>query len=247
MNFTLILPSRGRTKQLERFLFLCETSTFDKSNTEIIITADDDDNETINLLKSWGEKTKFDFTLRIGPRPESLTEVHNDMAKIAKGRYIFALNDDAELMTNHWDTIALKYIKDFQDKHQVKDDIVYGYPIENSVDKIAGKRYAAFAIISAQAVQTLGYFMYNRFYGHGGDSALYKIYEAVNRVIDMPDILIDHVYHNSLLRVYTPDKTGYEMRVKSQQSVAISNLDPFTIDLSNDIKLLKEFIDSKNI
>ena len=48
--------------------------------------------------------------------------------------------------------------------------------------------------------------------------------------------------HNTILRVLTPDKTAYEMRQNTQHNY----VDPFTLDISPDVKRLSNFIESIN-
>jgi len=242
MNFTLFLNSRGRVKQLERFVGICEQKTRHHSEVEMYITGDYDDAPTVRFLNSLQDRKTFTFNPIVGPRPTSLCASFNNMAHQAKGRYLLVLNDDAEIVTTDWDVIALKKITEFQEKNKFKDDIVYGLTTDISVDKTPGRKYAAFPIISAQAIQVLGFFMYEQFVGLGGDSSIYRIYEAAGRVVDMTEITIDHIYHNSLIKVLTPDKTAAEMRANS----AKFRLDPFTFDVSVDTTRLLRFIRDKN-
>jgi len=242
MNFTLFLNSRGRVKQLERFISVCENVTHDHSKTEIIITGDNDDLETVDFLRTLETRNTFSFTTIVGNRPSSLCASFNNMVREARGKYLFVMNDDAEITTPSWDRFTLFYIKEYQDKTGNKDDVIYGCTTDLSADKIVGKKYAAFPIISKQATEALGFFMYEQFVGLGGDSSIYRVYEAVDRVVDMPDIVVDHVYHNTILRVLTPDRTAHEMRANTQ----VNFIDPFSFDISVDVARLKAFIRKKN-
>jgi hypothetical protein len=242
MNFTLFLNSRGRLNQLKKFIDICEKVTQDHSQVEMIITGDDDDPPTARFLSQLPGRNTFTFRTIIGPRPTSLCASFNNMARMAEGKYLLVLNDDAEIVTPHWDTIALSRIIYYKAFNRYKDDIIYGCTTDLSADKIAGKKYAAFPIISKQAVDALGFFMYEQFVGLGGDSSIYRVYEAVNRVVDMSDIILDHVYHNSLLRVMTPDKTAHEMRMNTQANP----VDPFSFDITVDVARLTRFIREQN-
>jgi glycosyltransferase involved in cell wall biosynthesis len=241
MNFTVFLNSRGRVQQLQRFIESFEKHTYNHAQLEMIITGDNDDTETVQFLNELRNRKTFTFNPIIGDRPTSLCASFNNMAKKAQGRYLFVLNDDAEILTPNWDEIALRKIKEYQEEWKIKDNVIYGRTADNSVDKVAGKLYASFPIISAQAVEGMGFFMHEEFVGLGGDSAIYRVYEQINRVVDMSEIQLDHVYHNHLFRVLSPDKTAHEMRVNSHQH----NLDPFTLDVSNDVERMKIFLQDK--
>lgn len=242
INFTLFLNSRGRLKQLQRFVSICENMTHNHSGTEMIITGDDDDPETVDFLRTLSDRGTFPFHTIVGPRPRSLCASFNNMVRQARGRYLFVMNDDAEITTQDWDRIALDHINKYHTDTGFKDDVIYGCTTDISSDKASGKKYAAFPIISKQAVDALGFFMYEQFVGLGGDSSIYRIYDAVDRVVDMPDIIVDHVYHNTLLKVLTPDRTAHEMRTNTHAHF----VDPFSLDISVDVARLKAFIRQKN-
>jgi hypothetical protein len=165
------------------------------------------------------------------------------MANIAKGQYLFVMNDDAEISVKNWDELALNYINKYKIEKKVKDDIIYGLTSDTSVDKPVGRNYASFPIISSQAVQALGFFMPTDFVGLGGDSVIYRIYDAVDRIVDMTSIVVDHVYHNTIFKVISPDITAAEMRMNSYHN----NIDPFSWNVDKDIEKLKDFINKKNV
>ena len=196
---------------------------------EVIVRADFDDFETIEFLKPLSYE--FDFKPIFGDRPASLCHSFNEMAKLGVGKYHFVLTDDAEIMTQDWDEIALGEIEE----KGFKDDILYGYTSDTSIDKTVGKKYASFPIISKRAIDILGMFMYEQFVGFGGDSSIYRVYEGINRIIDMGEIEIDHINNNSIFKVMSPDLTGHEMRQRTQLNL----IDPFSFDISNEVNKLK--------
>jgi hypothetical protein len=242
MNFTIFLNSRGRVKQLDRFITLFENLTHDHSQVEMMIKGDDDDLETVEFLNTLTQRKTFTFRPVISERPDNLSMSLNQMAREATGRYLFLLNDDSEILTPSWDTIALSRIKEFQTNKKLKDDVIFVATSDNSIDKPAGKNYSSFAIISAQGAEVLGFFTYEQFVGLGGDCTIQRIYDRVNRIVDVPEIQFDHIYHNNLMRVLTPDRTAYEMRVNTQKHF----VDPFALDVTLDAYRLQEFINRQN-
>lgn len=242
MNFTLFLNSRGRVPQLTRFVEIVEKTTINLSSTELIITGDEDDQDTVEFLNSLSSRRTLIFNPIIGPRPKSLCGSYNNMTNKAEGRYLFVMNDDAEILTTGWDDIALKKIQQFQKDNNIKDDIVFGVTSDTSIDKAHTKEYPSFPIISKQAVNVLGFFMHDNFVGLGGDSAVFRIYKESQRVVDMKEIVVDHIYHNTIYRVMAPDKTAAEMR----ENTAVNLVDPFSFDVSDDTKKLQDFITKSN-
>jgi hypothetical protein len=240
MNFTIFLNTRGRTNQFARCLEAVESNTKDPSKVEFIVKADIDDLETVLFLRELNDKRKtFNFKPIVSERPPSLCSSFNQMARQGKGKYMFVLTDDAEVMTKNWDEIALARIEEFKVINKIKDDIIYGRTSDTSIDKGGDKKYASFPIISKQAIDTLGFFMYDSFVGLGGDSSIYRVYEQVKRVVDLTEIQLDHVYNNSIFKIMTPDLTGHEMRVKTAMA---GSIDPFTFDISKEVEKLKRVI-----
>jgi hypothetical protein len=241
MNFTLFLNTRKRVKQLEECIKAAENTAFDIKKIEFIITADDDDIETIDYLNKINERNSFEFKTIIGKRITNLIKSYNNMTSQAKGKYLFVLNDDAEIKTKHWDKIALEKIEQYKKDNNISDDIIYGSTEDNSIDRDKDKEYCSFPIISSEAVRTLGFFMYEDFVGLGGDSSIYKVYKEINRVVDLKEIELDHVYHNNIINIINPDLTAHEMRVNTNNNY----VNPYTFDVSNEVQKLKYIINKK--
>lgn len=240
MNFTLFLNSRGRVAPLANFLESVKKTTKNLKEIEIIIRGDSDDKETLDLFKTLSFRNNtFEFRPLIGDRPTSLCASFNVMANMGKGKYLFVMNDDVEILTPNWDIIALEKIQAFQKENGIKDDIIFGETSDTSVDKPVGQRYASFPIISKQAVDVLGFFMHEQFVGLGGDSAIQRVYEGAKRIVDLREIQVDHLYHNTVFKVLSPDKTAHEMRMNSNAHA----LNPFTFDVDKDILKLKNYIE----
>ena len=242
MNFTCFLNSRGRPQQLIKCIEALEKNTFHQGAVEIIITVDNDDLDSIEVVSNLNARKTFLFNPIIGERPANLCASYNNMARKARGQYLLVLNDDAEMDTRYWDAIALEKIVDFKTSKNAKDDIIYIKTSDTSVDKPAGTDYSSFPIISKEAVNILGFFMYESYVGLGGDSSIAKLYEQTDRVINAPEIKINHVFHDTLMKVVSPDITAYEMRANSQKH----SVDPFKHDVSQDVEKLKNYIFDRN-
>jgi hypothetical protein len=246
MNFTIFLNSRGRVNQLARCLNAIEAKTKNPAKLEVIVKVDTDDSESIGFLRSVEKTDKqpgmypFELKILVSPRPASLCASFNQMAKMGKGQYLFVFTDDAEIMTNGWDEIALSKINTYKKARNIEDDIIYGCTADTSIDKVQGEKYASFPIISKQATEALGFFMYDSFVGLGGDSSIYRVYHGADRVVDMPEIQLDHINNNTLFKVMSPDLTGFEMRMRTQQTPQ----DPFKFDVAKEVLRLKSYIET---
>jgi len=239
MKFSLFLNSRGRPDLLKNFLTSVNETTLDKKSIEVIIRYDLDDQETESLAsKDFGIETIFIK----GPRPENLHVSLNEMARISKGENLFVCNDDIRILTKNWDQIALHKIEKYNINSCNSDGIYYCRTLCNSVDRDVTAGYCSFPIISKKATDILGFFMYEAFKSLGGDSSIFRVYSGVGRVLDLSEIKIDHIFHNSLSAVCSPDKISAEYRHKY-----FSNpINPMTFDVSKEVGMLKNYIDENS-
>jgi len=235
MKFSLILNSRGRVPQFVNFINSVFETTRDVNNIEILVRIDKDDSSMLDFYERQLKPHPYQNMLfLVGERPKNLHVSLNYLAKHSVGQYIFVLNDDVLLDRKDWDTHAFSKLE----SSKGKDGIIYGRTHDNSVDKPPGSEYASFPIISRAGYETLGFVMHNDFVGLGGDNSIFKVYNSVGKVVDLPDVKIDHVFHNSLSKVFQPDATAYHMRTNTGKNY----VDPETLDISKDVEKLRKRI-----
>jgi len=235
MKFSILLNTRNRVRYLENLLYSLVTKTKNLQDIEVLVNYDDDDSASHNFAQN-----KFNLNVKFfrNPRPYSLHSTINLMAKQSKGKYLIGVNDDIEFITEGWDEIILKKIESFKTENNIKDDIIYCKTSCTSVDHDANLPYGSCPIVSKEAIDAIGLFLYEEFRGLGGDSSIYRVYAAVDRVVDISEVWFDHLMHNTLEKVVTPDKTASEMRQKSFSQ----NLNPFTFDISKEVNIIKNKI-----
>tara|TARA_R110000824_G_scaffold280251_2_gene468391 strand:+ start:1178 stop:1909 length:732 start_codon:yes stop_codon:yes gene_type:complete len=234
-KFTIILNSRGRFLYLENLLNSIKNTTSNLSDIEVLISCDIDDDSTTIFWQNNSSLWPF-AALEFIPRERNLHIRLNNLARRANGKYIFVLNDDCEILNSNWDAKAYQALEYFP------DNIIYGRTHDGSCDKDKEGEYASFPILSKRAVETVGFFMHERFPGLGGDVAIYRVYNEIGRIIDI-DVSINHLFHNTVEDVVNPDKTAIEMR---QITYASAN-DIWTFDISQEVNNLKEYISEKAI
>jgi hypothetical protein len=81
--------------------------------------------------------------------------------------------------------------------------------------------------------------MYEAFVGLGGDSSIHRLYEGIDRIIDVTEIKINHELHNSLASISNPDQTAADMR----RNTSLNFVDPYTFDVSKEVEFLKRYIE----
>lgn len=228
-TFSIILNTRRRPELLDSLFKSIVANTSDIKSIEILLSCDNDDIETHNYLVTSG-KLPPEITL-IGKaefidRERNLHKRLNRLANSADGKYIFVLNDDTEILTSNWDKIALKELEQ-------QGDIIYGRTHDNSCDKEKAAQYASFPIISKKAVDKLGYFMSEQLVGLGGDVHIWRVYSALNKIVDIP-IDIRHTLHETIDKVINTDNVALEMRANTYAH----RVDCWTMDISKDVEKL---------
>jgi len=186
---SLFFNTRKRVGMLANLLNSIVNTTADLEQVEILITADNDDEQTVDLLQQYKSKGIFpNLHLTIGDKPSNLHTSINRMASNAKGDFLFVLNDDVILRTYGWD----KIISESCDP----SEIMYLSTMDTSIDKTKHGRYASFPVLTRAAYESLGYFMSERFVGHGGDVHLWRIFNELDRTKYIP-VFLDHVLHSN--------------------------------------------------
>ena len=228
MKFSLILNSRQRPVLLHSLLRSLHNTTCHLDDIQVFVSCDSDDNETYSLSKQFKDSryVQFEFI----ERELNLHKRLNSLAFRSDGKYIFVLNDDCEMLTPSWDKIAYTILEN------TKHDIICGQTHDNSCDK-SQLNYASFPIISRKAVEIVGFFMPDSLPGLGGDVFAYRLYNNIDRLIDIP-INISHVLHTTVEKVMTPDTVAVEMRQNSSQY----STDYFTSDMVSDVKRLQDYL-----
>lgn len=227
IKYSLILNSRDRPDHLASLLLSVIETTNNLAEIEMMIGLDKDDP---TLQQSIGIVEGYPFVqFSIGERPTNLIHALNNLAALARGDYLFVLNDDVVFLTQNWDSITSSCLA----PHAVSwpDGILYGRTYDLSVDRDQDGKYAAFPIISKKARDILDFCIPPMFFSLGGDVAAYRIYEEIDRVVDLPNIVLRHTLHQTLEQVLNPDQTAFEMRQQSyagQTDWKIYDIAPFT-------------------
>jgi hypothetical protein len=239
IKFSIILNSRGRTNLLLAKLKCIEQHTNDLSSIEVIANFDTDDLESISCLSTFHTKFPF-FRSTVFKREYNVHTNINKLAELSTGEFIWPMGDDCHIMTKDWDVIAYNKFQDFF--KTVSKKVAIGAVESTSVDKNIGTGlgwYCDAPIFSRECIKALGFLVHPHFISLGADVATYTIYNWVNRVIDMREIVFDHVTHNTIQKVINPDKTAFEYRQRQQKHQA---LNPFDRDYSKEIGQLQRYL-----
>lgn len=102
---SIMIPTRERPSQLERCInsFI---SRSDKRNYEFLLKVDDDDIATIDWCKN--NQSKYPLRFFVSPQGEGYCHLHlfmNRLASMANGDWLWVIDDDVEILTDHWDSM----------------------------------------------------------------------------------------------------------------------------------------------
>jgi glycosyltransferase involved in cell wall biosynthesis len=191
INFSIIFPTRERPKLLSALLRTIETTTSEKDKIEVLVVYDDDDRETdktVEIFEEFYRDIKLRF-YRVERSRNFSRDYYSFLAKKSKGRYVWAINDDAEFWTQGWDKIVLlkaeEYLRDKPDR------VVY---IKVS-DETHGEGATCFPILSKESVEALGHFFNPLYPTWSADLKLYTVFvhKDVDRVLDLSqDVFLGH-------------------------------------------------------
>ncbi len=174
----LTCPTRGRPELLENMLkSFYETRS---ENTDILICIDDDDlclEEYHKML--YGKQQYY-----IQPR-QNVAQIHNFLVRENPGYdFYMPINDDITFLTKDWDKKLISAIKERGDGF----GIVYGDDMTGN-DKF---ELPTFGMVSANIVNTLGYFYPLELKMMFGDTFLLDIGRAIGKLFYCPNVKIKH-------------------------------------------------------
>lgn len=119
-KISILLPTRGRTKTLQRSLESLLTHANHINDLELRLGFDDDDNESLDyfasVLQPWLDSTNIDYTAMLF-KPMGygrLNEYVNGLAANTKSDWFFFWNDDAVMQTQGWDDVINSYTGQFK-------------------------------------------------------------------------------------------------------------------------------------
>lgn len=202
MNISLIMPFRERISLLKNMLDSIKDTVHDPKNLELIMAVDTDD-EALNkygkdnLIK---EYKWLDIKFYEVERSEHfINEYWNPIAKMAKGRWVMAINDDSVFKTPSWDKIINR--KMAERAKIVEDDIIYGKT--DDCCNLGGRNskdcyFSCWCLQGKETIDALGFFYDPHIWVWGPDQVCGLIFNKLNeitkehRVVDIYEVVIDH-------------------------------------------------------
>jgi len=206
IKFSILIPTRNRVPLLKTLLHSIYESTCDKSETEIHVMHDDDDQVTQAFIDTFPKENPVKTYFHVRPRSNSINKDYYNWAatNFAQGEYLIMSNDDALFEMLHWD----KRAKDKLDntyKKMYPDGILYAFTedFEHEPSRQLHNWMSCFPLVSKKVVDVLGYVFDPEYIRDGADWALAATFRAINRVGDLRDcIWIKHISFRSGRRAW---------------------------------------------
>lgn len=110
MKLNVLIPSRGRPYQLAAALYSLFFCASGKHELTMCVACDDDDDPTKNALREL-RQSGLPVFVRVGPRPETLGSVANDLAAHWPADVYQVFGDDLMCITNNWDEILAQAVE----------------------------------------------------------------------------------------------------------------------------------------
>lgn len=115
IDISVLLPTRGRPGALENCLTSLINRTKNASRIEVLLAFDNDDHDHIahfeDVIVPWLRQSGVRYTAYKFPRLGyiRLNEYLNELARYSRGDWVFFWNDDADMVTAHWDDVIVQY------------------------------------------------------------------------------------------------------------------------------------------
>lgn len=185
-RISLLLPTRGRRKLVERFLHSVIAQTAYPELMEVVLCVDDDDPESHGITSC-----QLALKLIIGPR-QTMGAYNATCLQHATGEITIAVNDDIIIRTKGWD----EKVRALDARYP--DGIYLGY----ANDLFKGKKVCTFPILSRETCEALAEPYPKLYKGAFIDVHLQDIFRRLERrgyprMAYAEDIVFEHVHYRT--------------------------------------------------
>lgn len=231
-KISLLVPSRGREKNITKLIDNVCGTVSNLDNIEILLKLDEDNLYKLDSRYNWFVKS---FISKQSPYLNR--DYYNFLANEAKGDYLFSIGDDVKFLTKDWDLLLLEKIETYL--FYLPDRIAY--ISVNEVDSQA--KHPCFPLITKEAFQVLGEYHCPQLLSWGSDRILWEIYSGVGRILHIPEISIKHLsYHDGSAPF---DETAKSMKERFFRNPNCHNFVSENI-VPKHIEKLKKYIEEFN-
>ena len=176
-HISVVAAVRERVSLLRRMIESLEETATDPQNVELVVRCDNDDPDMIRFLCGLGRQDRF----IVGPRLSgyaALPAFANEAARLSRADLVLVVNDDAEFMTQGWDSKLVAHAEKYPD-----GIFVFGVETANAKNFV-------FPCVSRKQIDLFGgVFEESLVYP---DIWLRDVLSPFGRAIRIPDVSISH-------------------------------------------------------
>ena len=179
-SWSIILPSRERPDVLNTLLDSIRSTAADPDSLEVLVAIDFDDHSISGKVEEFCSRFPF-LRFVTGARQDNFSAgYYNVLARMSRGRFVQAMNDDVRFLTAHWDTLGAKAMEEYADRFPM-DRIAYG-----KCEDGLGTGYACFPTLTREAINALGWFFHPEFRTWSADIHLHAVFAGIDRCTTLP-------------------------------------------------------------
>jgi hypothetical protein len=188
-TLSLIVPTRGRPRQLRRFLRSLAATTLRPSRVEIVLVVDADDRPV----------TCPGARVVVGPPGRTMGELNRAGAAAARGEWLMLLNDDVVARTRGWDEQVLAAAARFPDR----------IGLVHVNDTLVRDHLCVFPVVSRRYCEEAGGICPADYHRYRIDDHIDDVFTRLGgRTVFLPDVVFEHrnvVVHPTAGKVYEAD------------------------------------------
>jgi len=210
VDFSLLLPTRGRVALVQRLLASLVETTADPHRVEVVFYVDEDDHESREISHPDLSLIKI-----VGLPGETMGNMNRACYDASHGRYVMLVNDDAVFRTSGWDHRVLEIATGFPDQIA----LIYG----NDLDQ--GEVVPTFPIVSRAMCDVLGELCPRGYQNLHIESHLLDIFNQLarlghRRICYLDDVVIEHMHHS--IGKSVPDLTSIKKNQRADDLLFIA-------------------------
>jgi hypothetical protein len=181
IEFSFLLPTRGRPQLLRRFLDSLAATTERLDDIEVVLGIDDDDEVSRTFTHDSVRLKKV-----VVPPGLNMGVLNQSCFNQSTGRFVFVMNDDVVSCTKGWDTQVRNVLTRFPDE----------IALVHVNDDLFGTKLCSFPIVSRRASLEIG-FCPPEYRRYKIDDHIYEIYTLLarfghRRIVFLKDVLFRH-------------------------------------------------------
>lgn len=228
---SVLLPSRGRIKELGDTLASFKEHTRVLDRVEFLIKFDSDDVASIAGIPTLPKGLRYKFL--ISDRGQGYADLHlfvNDLANMAKGNWLFLFNDDALIESDGWDDLVADV-----EPRLIRPEFKGTREICVLKCRDGESKMNLFPIVNRKIVKILGHFA-----GAAHcDSYIEKVIEMLHCQIYLADLRVRH------LRGTVQDETYMESNAAYSWTRPVFKSDAVRAAIAEDAEKLRSWLDRR--